>query len=352
MAPRPVALKIVRVLLAVAGPLPALAALPAMAADISPAAGAQEPAGQERAEAADAAAGADVPAAAGAASGTEVPMAADTPPPAGEEQPDGKESAASEAPESPWAGTLEIYGFAPLRTTTTATVRGFSATTDVGLGTLLNALTDVFYLRGSVEYERIGLLTDISYVGIGAEQSRSFSRERRLLPDRRGISRTLTAKVATTQGLYDFALRYRFGKRERALGQAGDVTLIPYAGVRVVDLDLAIDTTFEAGPVVRRSVSRNAGSPIVQPLVGVQGQVFLAPRLRLFARGDLGGFSPSGNPGMSGNAQVGLGYAIGNSTQLDLSWRYLYLARNKDTTSGKGYAIDQNGIEAGIKFFF
>jgi hypothetical protein len=308
MPPRPVVLKIARLLLAVAGPVAALAAPPALAADTPPAAGAAESGGQESAE--------------------------------------------GEPRESPWAGTLELYGFAPLRTTTTATVRGSSATTDVGLGTLLRALTDAFALRGSVEYNRIGLLTDISYVGIGAEQSRSFTPARGLVAEGPGIPGILTANVASTQGLYDFALRYRFGKRERAVGQAGDATLIPYAGVRVVDLGLAIDTSVAAGPLVLRSVNRDAGTPIVQPMVGLQGQVFLAPRLRLFARGDLGGFSASGNPGMSGNAQLGLGYAIGNSTLLNLSWRYLYLARNKDTTTGNGYAIDQNGIEAGIKFFF
>jgi hypothetical protein len=45
-----------------------------------------------------------------------------------------------------------------------------------------------------------------------------------------------------------------------------------------------------------------------------------------------------------------VGYAIGNSTQLDLSWRYLYLAR--DNGQNTAYTIDQNGIEVGVKFFF
>jgi opacity protein-like surface antigen len=55
---------------------------------------------------------------------------------------------------------------------------------------------------------------------------------------------------------------------------------------------------------------------------------------------------------MSGNAQAGVGYAIGNSTQLDLSWRYLYLARDNGQSSSTAYTIDQNGIEIGVKVFF
>ncbi|KEF40805.1 MAG: hypothetical protein ER33_15035 [Cyanobium sp. CACIAM 14] len=276
---------------------------------------------------------------------------AEAPPPAAG-TPEQPPTAENPRQERPWAGTLELYGFAPLRVTNTATVRGFSATTDVGLGAVLQHLTDVFYLRGSVEYKRLGLLTDLSYVGLGAQQSRRFSPARGLLADGPGFPGILKADLATTQGIYDIALRYRLGKRERAVGRAGDLTVIPYAGIRILDVGVAIDASYGFGPFEFVSVNRSAGTPLVQPLVGMQGQVFLAPRLRLFARGDVGGFSPSGNPGLSGNAQLGLGYAIGNSTQLDLSWRYLYLARNKDTATGTGYAIDQNGIEAGIKFFF
>ncbi len=297
---------------------------------------------------------------------------------------------------SAWAGTLEIYGFAPLRTTTSitraATVRnlssllprrrgdgkpdgvagrseglrgqlpelslpdqivipGFTAVTDAGLGSLLEHLTDIFSLRGSVEYNRIGFQTDLSYVGLGAQNATTFQRNRRFFPNLPTPTRTLTTQVAMTQGIYDFALRYRFGERERAIGTPGAVSVIPYAGVRVLDLGLDTTSTFE-GPLLLRSRSFSFGTPITQPLLGLQGQVFLTPRLRLYARGDLGGFGSNGAVDMSGNAQAGVGYAIGNSTQLDLSWRYLYLARDNGESPSTAYTIDQNGIEAGVKFFF
>ena len=321
-------------------------------------------------------------------------------------------AAAPQPAASPWAGSLEIYGFTPLRATSSVTrgasqrdlpdllvsrrgernpglpagnadglgerlpdltypdlggglgeklsgrsvpdqieIPGFTAETDVGLGTILEHLTDIFFMRGSVEYKRIGFQSDLSYVGMGGETAKSFTRSRRFFPDLPVPTRTLKTQVAITQGIYDFALRYRFGARERAIGTPGSVTVIPYAGVRVVDLGVETTNTFQ-GPLALRSRDFSFGNPITQPLLGLQGQVFVSPRLRLFARGDLGGFGANGDVDMSGNAQVGVGYAIGNSTQLDLSWRYLYLARDNGQTPNSAYTIDQNGIEVGVKFFF
>lgn len=315
-------------------------------------------------------------------------------------------TAAGAAP-SPWAGTLELYGFAPLRATTSFTrgpserelsgllankqgdrnlgleiprtdgqlelpgllfpdgwegivrgkipdrieIPGFTARTDVGLGSILETLTDMFFLRGSVEYKRIGFQTDLSYVGQAAQTSQQVERSRRVFPNLPVPTRTLKTQLAYTQGIYDFALRYRFGERERAISTPGALTVIPYAGVRVLDLQLETTSTFE-GPLLRRSKEFSFGSPIVQPLIGAQGQVFLSPRLRLFARGDLGGFGANNVVDMSGNAQAGVGFAIGNSTQLDLSWRYFYSGRDNGQESKTAYTMDMNGIEVGLKVFF
>lgn len=331
----------------------------------------------------------------------------------GELAPESPPDAATPPPApSPWAGTLELYGFTPLRATTSITraaterdlsglfgnrggernrgqlarrilekrdqlpdlsfpnrgkglrdrlaqrrlpdeieIPGFTAVTDVGLGTILEHLTDVFFLRGSLEHNRVGFQTDLSYVGLGGQTARDVQRRRRLFPNLPVPKRTLKTEVAVTQGIYDFALRYRFGARERAISTPGALTVIPYAGVRVVDLGAETTSTFE-GPLALRSRDFSFGNPIAQPLLGLQGQVFVTPRMRLFARGDLGGFGANGAVDMSGNAQAGVGYAIGNSTQLDLSWRYLYLARDNGQSSSTSYTIDQNGIEVGVKFFF
>jgi hypothetical protein len=128
--------------------------------------------------------------------------------------------------------------------------------------------------------------------------------------------------------------------------------VIPYAGIRLLDMGLEIESELRGRRDISRSVARSWGSPVVQPLLGAQAQVFVAPRLRLFARGDVAGFGVSGADSFSGNAQAGVGYAVGNSTQLDLSWRYLHLAANNGNDPANAYVIGQNGLELGVKFFF
>lgn len=311
---------------------------------------------------------------------------------------------------SPWAGTLELYGFMPLRTTNRTTIQGFTAESTLTLGQLLDALQSTVSLRGSVEHGRLGLLTDISYVNLQGEQAKESSRDRVRLGDGRllagvgavrervpqgalreratgrvrerlverrerlgevqrergelaarlaaregrgnTITRTFRTELNAEQGIYDIALRYRLGARESAVAPAGTTTVIPYAGIRLLDVALEIDSELQGRRGASRSVARSWGSPVVQPLLGAQAQVFVAPRLRLFARGDVAGFGVSGADSFSGNAQAGVGYAVGNSTQLDLSWRYLHLAANNGKDPANAYVIGQNGLELGLKFFF
>ncbi len=279
---------------------------------------------------------------------------------------------------SPWAATLELYGFAPLRTSGTTTVKGFSTDLDLDLGQVLRPLTSAAYFRGSVEYGRLGLLTDISYVSVKGEEGKLREIRTRSIEGPLGErsltftpdgQRSIDASIGNIQGIYDLALRYRFGDRESAVARAGSFTIIPYAGVRFVDMqyDLEVQSqgsggtlTFK-GPRLEKSRTlqglnlqrqQSFGSTVAQPLVGTQAMVFLSPRLRLFARADLGGFGVNNSDDYSWNAQAGLGYAIGNSTQLNLSWRYLHLGGSNDQTPENAYNIDQNGIEAGVKFFF
>jgi len=246
--------------------------------------------------------------------------------------------------EAVWRGTLELYGFTPLKATGTTRVRGFEADVDLDLGDILDALEWATFVRGSVERDRWGLLTDLSYVQLGAQAARTAPRER------------LTGKAEVTQklGIYDLAVRYRIGAPEAALAEPGTFTLIPYAGVRLIDASLDVDAEVRGTRPLGLEFERQGtfGRTWAQPLVGLQGQVFLSPRLRAFARADIGGFGISGDRDLSGNAQVGLGYAIGNSTQVNLSWRYLGLEYRNDKRPSSGFSLDQNGIEVGIKFFF
>ncbi|MFM7362902.1 MAG: hypothetical protein ACKO25_14000, partial [Cyanobium sp.] len=64
--------------------------------------------------------------------------------------------AASTPAASPWAGTLELYGFLPLKTTNRTTIEGFTAEADLSLG----------------------LLTDISYVNLQKQAAIERTRDR------------------------------------------------------------------------------------------------------------------------------------------------------------------------------
>ena len=248
---------------------------------------------------------------------------------------------------SPWASTIELYGFAPISTTGTTTVsngtRNFSTDTDLNLGEVLSKLKWATSLRGSIEKDRLGILVDLDYVKLGQYGSKT---------GQRGIF-TGSAEVTATQGIYDLALRYRFGDREAAVGKPGQFSLIPYAGIRVIDAQLDVAAQIQ-GSGGRLSFEREGsfGRTWVQPLLGTQATVFLSPRLRAFARADIGGFGLSGSEDLSGNAQVGLGYAVGNNTDLNISWRYAGINYSSGDTPDSGYSSYRNGFEIGLKFFF
>jgi hypothetical protein len=253
--------------------------------------------------------------------------------------------AGSPSPESPpWRATVELYGFAPLRTTGTTTVRGFEVDVDTSLSTLIPLIETVGSVRGSVEQGRFGLLGDLSYVQIGDQVTRT---------GRRGL---LTGRVDQTsiQGVYDFAFRYRLGAAETAIGTPGQVSVIPYAGVRLVKSQLDLAAVIEGeGPLELRLQKEGSWQRTwAQPLLGTQASLFLTPGLRAFARADIGGLGLAGEEDLSGNAQVGLGLALGASTQLDLSWRYFGLRYNNGADRETGLNMRQNGVELGLKVFF
>ncbi|MEB3362099.1 MAG: hypothetical protein VKI42_08270 [Synechococcaceae cyanobacterium] len=249
----------------------------------------------------------------------------------------------SPAAANPWAATFELYGFLPWIQSTT-TIRDFDTQAALGPGQVINVLQSAFSFRGSAEKDQLGLLFDVAYNQLGANPSRSGPR---------GLV-NLDTELTATSGIYDLAMRWRFGDRESAIGQPGRWSVIPYAGMRLVQarLDVAAQVTrfapFSLGPERLGSLDHTW----VQPMVGTQASLFLSPRLRLFARGDIGGFGLAGAEDLSGNAQVGFGYAVGNNTDLNLSWRYQGLRWSNGAERSNGFSLDENGVEVGVKFFF
>lgn len=246
-------------------------------------------------------------------------------------------------PASVWNGTAELYGYLPWLQSTT-TVRGFETETDLGPGQILQKLRSTFSGRASLERNRLGVLIDASYNQLGAEPSRTTPRG--LLTGR--------AEVTSINGVYDVALRWRQGVRESAVGTPGSGWLIPFAGLRVVQARLDVDAELQSNGAIGLRLQRQGTleRTWAQPLLGAQGSVFLTPRLRAFARGDLGGFGLAGTEDFSATAQAGVGYAIGDSTDLNVSWRYQSLRWNNGAERSNGFTVDQSGVEVGIKLYF
>ena len=255
--------------------------------------------------------------------------------------------AATPAKAEPWRSSVELYGPVPLRldtTTTVVTQNNRSVTTEavLNLGQVLENLQWITAVRGSVEKGRWGVLTDLSYTKLGQEDGATTPNG--LLTGR--------ASVNVSQGIYDLAVRYRFGEPEAAVGTPGQFSLIPYAGIRVIDAQMDVAAQVDLGNILSVQRQGNFGRTWAQPLLGTQASLFLSPRLRAFARADIGGFGLGGAKDLSGNAQIGLGYAVGNSTDLNISWRYFGVDYNNGDNPDSGFSSYQNGLEIGLKFFF
>lgn len=207
---------------------------------------------------------------------------------------------------------------------------------------MLRPLTSVAYIRGSVDYGRFGLLTDNSYVSLKSAEGTLVDIKTRSIDGPRGRrsliltpdgQRQLDARIGNIQGIYDLALQSQGPNRTLSFrGPSREAS-----------------RTLEGFNLQRQ---QSFGGTVAQPLIGTQAMVIFSPRLRLFARADLGGFGMNNSEDCSWNAQAGVGYAIGDSTQLNLSWRYLHLGGSHAQIPENTYNIDQNGIEAGVKFFF
>lgn len=253
-------------------------------------------------------------------------------------------SLAPAASAEPPAYSFEPYGYLPwVRATTT--IRGFETDTDLTPGQVLRALQSVGSARASVEFNRTGVLLDGAYTQLGAEPSFTTPRGRF----------SGSAELATINGIYDVALRHRFGDREAAVAQPGSWWLIPYAGVRVVQARLDVAANVRGnGPLdlLRFQGEGSLQRTWTQMLVGTQASVHLTPGLRLFARADAAGFGLSGAQDLSGNAQAGLGLALGRNTDLNLSWRHFGVAYNNGGRRPNGFTSQQDGIELGVKFYF
>ena len=88
----------------------------------------------------------------------------------------------------------------------------------------------------------------------------------------------------------------------------------------------------------------------MQPLIGAFGTYAISEDWQAFAYLDAGGFGLSGEQDLSGTAQAGIAYTLGNSAQISLSYKYFGL----DYAGGGGnaYSVDQSGVNLGLRWLF
>ncbi len=239
------------------------------------------------------------------------------------------------------SSSVEVYGLIPFELNSKTTLGPLTTQAKLDTSDIFSSLQWYSSVRASTEQDRLGLLLDLSYVKLGQDVAKTTQN---------GLV-SADAKLGVTQGVYDIALFYRYGDAEKPKAEVSSYSWTPYAGVRVIDAKLNVEVELKAGGFTFDR-ERSFGRTWAQPLIGLQYNRQLSSEWSALARADLAGFDLSGSRDLSGNLQLGLGYAMNDAAALNLSWRYFGIDYKKDNDSGNGFKTTQQGLELGVKFFF
>jgi len=289
----------------------------------------------------------------------------------------------TEDDEKNWRTYIDLYGFLPLETTTEIRVMGNTNSQTQNLEDVLTPVTGAFTGRVGVEYGRYGFQAHVNHGSSWiSETVGSWSGDNALRDqvdnDLPGIvkDRRVTAKgkidLDTTfnQTVVDLAARFRAGAIAKPRMEAGDVTFVGLLGARIVDATMDVDVEFESD-IEYKSTSDRPGVMIpkearqklerdwdeswsntwVSPLIGMQTTYAFSDQWQAFLYLDAAGFGVSGRRDLSGTAQAGISYTIGNSTQLSLGYKYWgldYAGHGSDNH----YDVTQHGVNLGLRLFF
>ena len=289
----------------------------------------------------------------------------------------------AEADEKNWRTYIDLYGFLPLETTTEIRVMENTNSLSQNLEEVLTPVTGAFTGRVGVEYGRYGFQAHVNHGSSWmSETVGSWSGDNALrdqvdngLP---GIvkDRRITAKgkidldFTFNQTIVDLAARFRAGAIAKPRMEAGDVTFVGLVGARIVDATMDVDvelesdieyksTTDRPGELIPKEAKKKLESDWdeswsntwVSPLIGMQTTYAFNDQWQAFLYLDAAGFGVSGRRDLSGTAQAGISYTIGNSTQLSLGYKYWSL-----DFAGYGsddhYDVTQHGVNLGLRLFF
>ena len=279
--------------------------------------------------------------------------------------------------EDAWRVYLDLYAFLPLETNTTTTINENSTSLSLPLSTIFDTLTEALTFKASVEYGRVGVLAAVNHGAVASSVSRSGWRENENpLRNRLGLPSVLIKRnielkgdvdvdIDMNQTIVDLAMRYRAGSIQKPRMEQGSTSFVGIAGARIIDANLSTQIDFKASRNVsvngvlldrqrtqelERSGSDSWGNTWVQPMVGMMATYAFNNDWQAFAYLDAGGFGLAGERDLSGTAQVGIAYALGNSAQASLSYKYFGL--DYAGGSGNGYTTSQSGVNLGLRWLF
>lgn len=279
--------------------------------------------------------------------------------------------------EDAWRVYLDMYAFLPLETNSTTTINDNSTSVNVPLSTIFDTLTGALTFKASAEYGRIGMLAGVNHAANSASTSASYWREtENPLRNQLGLPSLLRKRSIEVKGdldvdidmnqtIVDLAMRYRAGAIQKPHMEKGSTSFVGFAGARVIDANLSTSVDFtrkrtvtvegvvvnrERSREIERSASESWGNTWVQPLIGMMATYAINEDWQAFAYLDAGGFGLAGERDLSGTAQAGIAYALGNSAQASLSYKYFGL--DYAGGSGNGYTTSQSGVNLGLRWLF
>ena len=287
------------------------------------------------------------------------------------------ESNQEQEEEDSWRVYLDLYAFLVPTTYSSTTINGNKNDTALPLSEVIDTIDEALTFKAQIEYGRFGFMAGVYHGSLSSSGSKSIFKETtNPLRNQLGLpsalrQRTIRVKgdldldVDANQTIVDLAFRYRAGAIQKPRMEKGSSSFLGLLGARVIDAN--INTSWSARnestvSVEGRRVSRkntrelerasseSFGNTWVQPLIGAFGTYAISEDWQAFAYLDAGGFGLSGEQDLSGTAQAGIAYAIGNSAQISLSYKYFGL----DYAGGGGnaYSVDQGGVNLGLRWFF
>jgi len=287
------------------------------------------------------------------------------------------EMASSEDEEDAWRVYLDLYAFLVPTTYTTTEIDGNKTNSALPLSDVIDKLDTALTFKAQVEYGRLGFMAGVYSGRLSDNVSTSAFRETDNplrnelgLPD--GLrDRTIRLEgdldldVEANQTIVDLAFRYRGGAIQKPRMEKGSSSFLGVLGARIIDANIRTNLTLKKkatvtveGQRLNREFTRELeeasnssyGNTWVQPMLGVFGTYAISEDWQAFAYLDAGGFGLSGEQDLSGTAQVGIAYALGNSAQASLSYKYFGL----DYAGGGGnsYSVNQSGVNLGLRWLF